>query len=249
MALLGRSASVLYGNEDDSPSWPNNWSPSPYKGDNIAFILRRLREVMPHDRWFLSGSMANPEISFRHCSDIDIFFPTIEDLTTARATLNARSDCDMYNTSSCAETFNIRDIGLYVQLVSKHVGTPEEIFESFDLNVVRHLMHSDGKYVAGEGANDEIIRIVNPNASSISRVEKYIKRLRCPPSIKDKVWIQIIDEHIDNTDIVEHYYEEDGTNMLNKSFNAIMYYRLKWAKRLRPYLDKQALEHAPELLV
>ncbi len=249
MALFGRSASVLFENDcTSSPSWPSNWHPSPIKRENVLFILQRLNKLLPHDRWYIGGSMASPEVAFKDCGDIDIFFYTMDDYTLAQTAFADRNDCTLEQTSGSAETYKVRELGLFVQLIKRHTGSPKEIFSTFDLNVAKYLVRSDGQQIEGPGSSD-LIRVVNPNAASISRVQKYMKYLRYDSGATYTAWRQLIDDHIGNGDIMEDYYDGSGNKLTNKVFNKMLYNRLKHDRSIKYYLNKQALEHAPELLI
>lgn len=251
MGLYGRSVKALFFDEyvdDHAPKWPDNWHPSPIKRVNVLFILEQLNKIMPHSNWFISGSVANPEVYFKHCSDIDIFFYSTEDYDTANAVISARSDSLLVRTSGSAETYNIKGIGLAVQLIKKHVGSITQVFNTFDLNIAKYAVRSDGQQIA-DVCDTDLIQVVNPNSASVSRVAKYMEYLRYDSSRKNEAWKRLIDDHMGNDSIVEDYYDPEGNKLLNKPFNKLLYNKIKYTRSLKPYLDEKALEHAPELLI
>lgn len=249
MSLFGRSVSALYeGGYEDKPSWPSNWHPSPIKRESVLFVLSRLREVIPHDRWYIGGSIANPEVAFADCSDIDIFFYTMSDYALAQTELTIRNDCRLERDSNSADTYNIKDIGKYVQLVKRHAGTPQEIFDTFDINVAKHLVRSDGQYIQGEDAEGSL-RVINPNSASVSRMQKYVRYLRYSTKRVNEVYRNLIDDHIGNDTLVEDYYTDEGLKQPPRAFNKMVYNKLKYDRPTRDYLNEKALEHAPELLI
>lgn len=247
MTLFGHRASQIY-IDDHAPKWADNFHPSPRKYENVLYVLNALKNVLPHDRWFLGGSVANPEVYFNDCGDIDIFFYTMEDYNTANAAISARRDVRLDRTSGSADTYIVDGIGLTVQLIKRNVGTPTEVMDTFDLNVARHVVCSDGQQIAGAGYED-LMQVVNPTSATISRMQKYMEYLRYDSARKDEAWQSLIDQHMSNDDFVEEYYDESGNRLYKHPFNKLLYGELKHVRRLKPYLDKKALEHAPELLI
>lgn len=251
MGLYGRPGKALFFDEyvdDHAPKWASNFHPSPIKRENVLYVLDALKKVLPHDRWFLGGSVANPEVAFKDCGDIDIFFYSIEDHTTANAALSARRDCTLDQTSGSADTYIVDGIGLQVQLIKRNVGTPTEIMDTFDLNVARHIVCSDGQRIEGVGDRD-LLKVVHPTSATISRMQKYMEYLRYDTERKREAWVGLIDQHMSNDDFVEDYYDENNNKLHNKPFNSLLYNKLKYNKSLKGYLNEKALEHAPELLI
>lgn len=204
-------------------------------------IITHLQEVIPHKNWFVAGGYARA-ITDGDYNDVDIFFYDEESYKTAAAVLTKGEY--VYVTPN-ADTIGYRDKSL--QLVHKHFGTPKEIFESFDLNVCKVAILSDGSKYTDPTANNSLT-VVKPNADSFTRFLKYAKRIYTNRKDRIDCIKAVIDQFAGCNDILEDYYQgAKRTSAANyemyKAFKVSIY------SEVQSYLEEKIALQSPELLL
>lgn len=210
--------------------------------NRILYLLPKLRGMLGSEGWFISGSFANPNILCPN--DIDIFFENEDIFKKSGIRLSQISSYKHLTVDTeNAQTYNITDILYLVQLIKKHFGTIEEIFNTFDLNICKYAITPDGELLEHPTVNDPI-EIINLNSQSFRRVLSYLKRLPIADNYSDAK--RIVNEYIGNSDLVSCYY----TGKLEKiPANVLLQRAVKEDNLILKYFNKQAMEKAPELLL
>jgi len=212
--------------------------------------LKKLKDLIPNENWFVSGSFANPNVE--NPNDIDIYFLSYGDFREA-----------VYSFSYCAQWIFSRGsknasewtpqsgspFALNVQLIRKVFGTPEEVFESFDLNLCKRAILPNGIRVVSPEATKNPYTLSNISAGTYSRLIKYLKRNN-PRVDAFQVLKRVVDQNIEDYSLVEEYYEDTGysTGMTLPS-NIIMYKTFSEVKVISSYLLEQTKLRVPELLI
>ncbi len=205
-------------------------------------MLCKLRQYLGSEGWFISGSFANPRI--KYYKDIDVYFYNKEKYKASikRCMLiKTRGDY-----STCSSTFFGIIGSKPVQLIHMHFGTPEEIFESIDINVCKQAVLPDGTRIKHSTADDPI-KIVKVSPNSFTRLRKYIYRYKLSHRDATNILLECIDDHIHNDEVMFDYY----TGKMSKyPINHHMYQMIKRTDSIvTDYFTEQALKHAPELLL
>lgn len=206
-------------------------------------ILKRLSHYIGHDNWFISGSFANHKI--KHPNDIDIFFYTEEDYkkTLVRIT-NDKVGLGGYVTYSTDNALTIYDGDNTIQFVHKNFGTPQEIFNTFDLNVCKVAVLPNGNVIKDPTANEDL-QITQVNSQTFRRYFKYVNRLYGASKINEYgKWL--IDNYIEDGSICSEYYLDE---LVNVPTNVILLNSVKEYDILNEYAFKQAVLKAPEILM
>lgn len=203
-------------------------------------VLQRLRHLIGHENWFISGSFANPVVD--EPSDIDIYFHTEDDFNRAIVHLNDKKH-HMYYTNN-AVTFAHPHTGEMIQLICKKFGYPLDIFETFDLNVCKKAIRSRGTFIEANSASSAL-HISMASSSTFHRYIKYMNRYGYTTGEVERMGKKVIDTYISDNSMIECYYGKTT----NKPCNLLMYQAFKKCTPLKQYLNEQALKHAPELLV
>lgn len=207
--------------------------------------------------YFISGSYANPDLN--HFNDIDIFFYSKEHHAKAKKILNDTNLVPYFTTTHCSDStpLYIGNRYVIVQLVKKNFGTIQEIFNSFDLNVCKHVLLPTGKIVSDPSASKPL-HITKPNSFTFKRLLKYLnyqKNKKCDPAHGTSTYYEaeeifylygIINTYISNSDLVENYYQEEQKQ---QTVNSVMYKTFSAFPQIKDYLDEQALKYSPELLL
>lgn len=211
------------------------------KYSHLMPVLHNLKHIIGHNNWFISGSFANSVVD--EPSDIDIYFYTENDFNRAVAHVNKHNKYQQYYSNN-AVTFAHPNTGEIVQLIHKNFGYPLDIFKTFDLNVCKKAIRSDGTFIEANSAK-EALHITDASSSTFHRYMKYLNRYNFSTGEIERMGKGIIDKYIADTSMVECYYGKTT----NKPCNLLMYQAFKKCAPLKQYLNEQALEHAPELLV
>lgn len=203
--------------------------------------VKLLKTLLGNSGWFISGSFANLAVSAPN--DIDIFFYSELEYLQAVAKVKAIVDEDYILNSPYAFSFYIEEITLPVQLINKHFGTPEEVFNTFDLNICKRCILPDGSYYEDKEAQKPLT-INNINHGTFTRYIKYLKRTN-----NDTITTYVhtlIDTYIGNNNIVDEYY---GEKHIQLPVNMLLFNQIKMYNDYSSYLYKKASEEAPELLL
>ena len=215
-------------------------------------LLTKLKKVIGHDRWFISGSYAVQEVEYPN--DVDVYFLDEDALNIALDSLtNKESNIyknpffqfPYYETINSVNVYSIHP-KIPVQFVKKYTGSVEDILTDFDLNICKQVIYPDGTYYKHPSAVLPL-QVIKPKAETFDRVYKYIERLQKTFNVCDVK--QIIDDNIDDSELLEHYYGLDELMCKPKNqwlFNAVMCFG---SQEDMDYLRKQAEVHAPELLI
>jgi hypothetical protein len=239
-----------------------------FKKRQSTKVLRSLKGLIGHDEWFISGSFANDKANY--FGDIDVYFYDQEgfDSAIAYATRpknpheghweesqsNATAHTFFYKKKVVPRLFEegteerLENIGLPVQLIARRKGTPEYVFEHFDMNVCKKAILSTGEHVIHHSA-DKPIRLERLHSESFNRFIKYISKLKQTKNIT-ALAKPIIDDNIANSDVLEDAYSLVSPSP--ESFriaNILMFDTFKHEPKIKDYLYKQAKLHAPELLL
>lgn len=207
-------------------------------------IIALLNDTIPHKNWFISGSAANTKI--KDPGDVDVFFLTEQDYVVAYNVLNSMTTTCEFSVGNTlnASTFVIGNSILPIQLIKKIFGSPDEVFDSFDINVCKKAVLPDGKHVQDITA-DFMPQITNPGGHTFTRYFKYIDRLGLQ-SYRYVLGKEAIDNYIEDTTPVHYYYcTEEVSTQLNKD----LFSTAKNYLELRDYLYDQTQKRAPELLI
>lgn len=73
-------------------------------------------------KYFISGSFLMNSVFSEHSSysDIDIYFPSKHDYTSAQSVLNSNSNFNLFKKTKYATTYHHKDTGIFLQLVKKN---------------------------------------------------------------------------------------------------------------------------------
>lgn len=208
------------------------------KSKDIGGIVKLLRAFIGHDNWFIAGSYANPNIKYRNCNDLDVFFHTEKDFLKVKLDPKV-----IFNETKFAITVHVDKIFLPVQLVNVCFGDPKEIFKEVDLNICKHAVLSNGLRTSHPSTRQPMA-IVNPNARSFSRIVKYVGKMGFKDKEAKKVLKNVVDTYIEDSSILPIFY--DGENPTPA--NIAMFEALRHTQ-IFPYLLKQAELKSPELLI
>ena len=202
--------------------------------------LQELRALLGHDQWFISGSFANHLIESP--SDIDIYFYNEEGYNAAYKKLLGLKGWYNHDTDNASTWTNFSE-AYFIQLVHKDFGTPYEVFKTFDLNVCKKAITSNGSYIEDMSAN-EPIHITRVDSNTFNRYFKYLNRLKVK---QDHVELGklLVDRYIQDGTLVNCYYGITTP----KPVNALLYTASGRYKELKEYAREQALIHAPEILI
>lgn len=204
-----------------------------------------LQTTIPNKNWFISGSFASPDI--RRPKDIDIFFYSEKDYQEAYDTFyTMQGDKDtLWHNSVNAATFYI-GIPTPIQLIKKLFGTPEELFDTFDINICKRAILSGGTSVLDPSCNKDI-RVDRVSPGTFSRYFKYLYYLDRQKDIPIK-GEELINKFIGDSTVITTYYDEKEEKMAT---NQALFKACKGFHALKPYLWQEAKKkkHAPELLI
>jgi hypothetical protein len=212
----------------------------------VPDVLEYFSKSIGHNNWFISGSYANSKIT--NASDIDVFFCTQADYDSAvlHITKLYATDTDLVvdSVTSHSTTFYIRNISVPVQFIQKSFGTPDKIFDTFDLNVCKRALLPNGTKIVHKSADQEL-RVEKVNYNTFSRYFKYADRLYSKKEVT-RLGKKLIDTFIHDLDLLESYYDRVKTSKLT---NDTMFKEACYIDSLKSYAYEQAKIHAPELLV
>ena len=203
-----------------------------------APTLGRLTKFIGHNRWFIAGSSANTAI--KTPKDIDIFFYTKEDFEEAVNNI-AKQSTYAYITPNAHTYYSMQKP---VQLICKYFGTPEEVFDTFDLNVCKKAILPQNICIS-DPTSDQPLHIAKINYDTFSRFFKYVMYLGQKKDLPI-LGKSLVDKYISDSSIVEEYYDK---KMRKAPVNQLMFTEMMKFYSLRDYVKEQALLHAPELLI
>lgn len=221
----------------------------------VRQVRNALLKIFGHDCWYISGSLANPQIA--QYGDIDVYFYDENVFHATHAAVVSRSGTWCIQKSNYAVTLHLPKVESPVQLICKHFGKPSEIFEKMDLNVCRQAILPCGKRVRARGAHLPV-HLHTVNAASFSRLLKYHRYYDISNAETASTMLKVIDKYITDESVVEGYYSED-----TQSVNQLLYRSFAKALRIRmikspqkevftpvyEYLIDRVNEHVPEMLL
>lgn len=212
--------------------------------EDIKGIVSQLNKLLGHDEWFIAGSFAMKAV--KHPGDIDIFFYSEDAFLRAINTIKL-SDPDLlkeaYDTGN-ALSIQSGKIGWSIQLIKKHFGTIDEILNTFDLNICKKAITSDGDRKAHR-ASYETLRIDRVNVGTFKRYFKYVMRMGLKDQIPER-GKQLVDRFIGDNTMVDDYYNKEVKSI---PVNKALLQEIKNFHTVRDYAYQQAAVHAPELLI
>lgn len=219
-------------------------------------VRGKLHELFGHDRWYISGSFANPQIKYHR--DIDVYFYSKEDYKAAEQNLRPNREVWYTTKTKFATTLSLNGYDKPIQMIHKQFGPPEEIFEAMDLNVCRHAVLSNGKKVQARGACLPVY-LCNVNAESFTRLLKYHRYYKVTPFDTAVTMRKIIDKYILDETLAEGYYDDETiavNQALYRSFIKALHTYIRTSRHQKEvftpvydYLMDQVNEHIPEMLL
>lgn len=221
-------------------------------GPSKQDVLKFLNLSIPNKNWFIAGGSA---IKGENYNDIDVFFLNEEAYTQARDALTSEpivhnNLVSAHYKASETETnnaYNLNYSGTDIQLINRHFGTPEEIFETFDINVCKQAIMPNGRKVK-HFTSYASPYIANVNYNTFRRYLKYLRR--AGEGIDRKATLfSVIDKYIGDSSSTEEYYQGKKVSyVVNKKLFSD-FYRFVESSSVKDYLKEKALEEAPELLL
>lgn len=146
----------------------------------------------------------------RNYSDIDIFLYNIEDYETIAQALRPIAVIETKN----AITVNNKSTAFFndtrtLQFIKLHVGSVEEVFDSFDFNCCRRAITSEYKMHIDDDSKFIKVYTKNINASVYSRYLKYVNNKKAED--RNHSTIKVIMQHlIDHySDIYDYGYDDE----------------------------------------
>jgi len=207
-------------------------------------ILLDLSLLIPHANWFIAGGAAASRTRF---SDIDVYFYTKADYEAA-----LRKVPNTALGSPLATSFSYR--GNKIQFVKCVFGTPEEIFETFDLNKSCKAILHTGKTVESPDF-DKPLFIKSLCTQTLVRFVKYVEykhfiydKVALTSTLKKLVLkdtISVADYYIPKGRVIrtKDYLQPLNTDYLRELNNAYDYI----PKNERPYRADATLPFIPFL--
>lgn len=230
----------------------------------VITYLNHLNELFKGLNWFISGSFAST-LTLRP-NDIDVYFYTANDFHRAVSRCAKSNTWFSYATSDSASCWSLKyNTGLHdalrgtkygrnipLQLISKTFGNPEEVLDTFDLNICKIALTPTGKTLIAKEFNEDPLKVVSINSDTYFRVIKYVSRyyggIVSPEAIS--ALERVIDDWIEDTTVVENYYGETTSyKAKNLPSNSILFDTFLEIPCIREYLLKEAKRRAPELLI
>lgn len=203
-------------------------------------IVSKLCRVFPHKKWFIAGSFAMPGDKY---NDIDVFFESEEAYKEAMSSIDPT--LFIYGTTN-AQVMQL--YGLKVQLITRHFGTIDEIFGTFDLNICQQAILPNLIHRQSIKASSTL-HIINPNYATFHRFLKYVNKLEYDGATAKKVIKRAIDTYIsDSSTSIEYYNNEETLFVVNAEMYKVFKNHIHSGK-LKEYLYDQAKIHSPELLL
>lgn len=212
--------------------------------DHTKYALKTLKSFIDHDNWIISGSAAHPRI--RNPNDIDVFFHTKEDFEKAVTSFELKYNAPGAMTRN-TYTFWLDWDRPAIQLIHKTLGTPQELFDQFDLNICKYGILPNGNKIRDVTATSKIT-INKLSADTFKRYFKYMKYL----GIKNTNYEHercLIDKYITDTTILENFYDKYHKESAKMPANSILFKEIKRRGQPIAYLQSKAMEYAPELLL
>jgi hypothetical protein len=230
----------------------NDSVPTKITEDFRSSIINQLTSLFgSFQNWFIAGSFANLRVTCPN--DIDLYFYTKKDFTTAKRILNTHPKTRFVFGSKFAETYSLTKIPYPVQFISKVVGNPQEIFDSMDINVCKQAILPNHTHLIDKTALDQLTLNKECIAmDSFSRYIKYYQRYN-PKRNLDRAFCYLFDTYGEDTTLVESYYSKQAERI-----NVILYHLFRSHKqhgtkyisnRVQNYLVDKIQDSVPELLI
>jgi hypothetical protein len=153
--------------------------------------------------FFIAGgsvfSIMNGNINY---SDIDVFLYNIDDYETIanavrlNAVIETKNAITVHNKDGALPFSATRTI----QFIRLHVGSIEEVFDTFDFNCCRRAITSDNKLYVDDDSKFIKVYTKNINASVYSRYLKYVNNKKAED--RNNATIKVIMRHL-----IDHYSE------------------------------------------
>jgi hypothetical protein len=138
--------------------------------------LDRLENIMPNIEYYVLGGFPLAINEKTTVNDIDVFFPSIEELVKTISALEAHFELKK---TAYAYTFYLD--GRAVQLIHSKFGTVEEVMDTFDLNKSKSgwvINNGLKKYVKSPDYDKDLhIIFDNFQGDTIQRYFKYLNKL------------------------------------------------------------------------
>ena len=195
--------------------------------------------------WYVSGSFANTAVLAPN--DIDIYFYTEKDYQMASKIINPIGR--VFKTPF-ADTYNINLIPFTIQLITKHFGEPQEIFDTMDLNVCKQAILRDGTHIIDPTALDPLT-ITNVSIDTFKRYVKYYKRFN-PKRNLDKVFSFLFEQYISDYTPCISYYEDQPSIARNKTLYTLFQHHTKTkdiSRRVQENIKTLIHDQTPDLLL
>ena len=196
---------------------------------------------LPPFSWYVAGSYAVPHV--KAYNDIDVYFTDVKYYKEVLSLL--RRNNTPTSTTTYATTFEFYRSSM--QLISCKAGNPEEVLSTFDLNICKYAILSDGKsYKSPQSTTDLSVSAVT--SETFARVEKYATRLGFSDTKKEAHYKRLIDTYLEDTTLTLKAYSTEQYIPVNRVLTE--WVNSKNVQRFPvKYFKKQAAKRAPELLI
>jgi len=206
--------------------------------------------------FFIAGgsifSILNKNTNF---DDVDVYFYDEKSMNKVYNTFKHKAEIDTRNALTIQTKMRQnRYIKIKTQFIKLKVGTPQELFDTFDLNCSKVAFTSDGQLIKDDTYSTNIrADISNFNIKTLSRMNKYIND-KGADDIADLSRYEIYDYLIKNpNEEFKVYYEsggrkkEYGYRILNPEiFTSVTDSRTNISKRAKYCHDKIVKLYKPE---
>lgn len=233
--------------------------------ESTSLILRFLNSVIPHKNWFIAGGYVSYP---KFARDVDIFFHSESDYLAAHHAFLIwnPSSIELELQTSNAATFSVArsilNTSYPFQLVCRDYGTPDQIFETFDLNRSKRAILPNGTTKFHPTSSDTLA-ITNLHYITFSRFLKYFDREieSYSPNHIESTFNSLIDQYISDTTVISTYHDNSGNitiptneslvkmvNSLSYTYNILRLHPTV-LENIQQHLNRKLIEHAPELLL
>lgn len=128
-----------------------------------------VKECLGIDNFFIAGGSVLDLSLHREYKDIDIYFESFDDLNIARDAISHFYDMSFKSDKAYSYNTSLGE----VQLIRRNLGTPEEIFKTFDLNKSQSAVTSSG-YIESASFKEELhFNMDNFSTKIMQRLFKY----------------------------------------------------------------------------
>ena len=143
------------------------------KFESSIHNVDKIREIV-NTRFFIAGGSVFSDITGTEYEDIDVFFYTETDFDLAVLSLDKHNINMLLNTDN-AITFKYDNST--VQFIRHAFGTPQEIFDGFDLNCSKVCVTSNKETIKNKTFDTSVsIDFKNFKSSTVSRYFKYTEK-------------------------------------------------------------------------